>query len=106
MNQNSKIDRGYVDFVFWAAHVCCIAPIIGGALAIDDEYIPVWSAPVFLIGCILFAGYYILIGLYANRIGRSGIIWGGLAFITGFFGVWGTYIASFIVKPIENDEKF
>ncbi|MEL7313286.1 MAG: hypothetical protein AAFN07_17355 [Pseudomonadota bacterium] len=93
-----KPKRIAVDLTFWAAHLGIIVGLFL-PLGVDPVIMPTVDFAAFSIGLIAGIGYFIAIGLYASGLGRSGILWGGLAFLFSPLGVWITYIMSFVSEP-------
>ncbi|MEO0366753.1 MAG: hypothetical protein AAF265_14815 [Pseudomonadota bacterium] len=88
-----------VDLTFWVAHLA-----LGSAFYLMYSTVEnVGSFGKFMlltsVGLIAGIAYFFAIGFYASGLGRSGILWGGLAFLFSPLGVWITYIMSFVSEP-------
>ncbi len=111
-NSSVQVSMRYVHLSFWVAHISLILFFIISAI-INTSYVGMeqnavsgWIyALIFVvyaflaIGLISFFFYFFILGRYMGKLGRSGIAWGGLAFLFSPIGVWATYIASFFVGP-------
>lgn len=94
--------RTFVHASFWLAH---IGVILGGVLVPANGSSGI-LAPVSLalvgIGIASLFVYFFAIGKFAKSLGRSGLVWGGLAFVCSPVGVWISYALSFGLGPKEN----
>ncbi|MCG8517307.1 hypothetical protein [Marinobacter sp. CA1] len=96
MDDVSKPGRWLVDATFWLGHIALIVPVW---LVDDFSNAPPWALPAGLVGLISLIVYFFAIGVFAHRMGRSAIVWGGLACLLSPLGVWGSYLASFFIEP-------
>ena len=87
--------RRFVDLSFWLCHIGLALGIL--VFAYSQQIDLITMAP-FLIGCLASFAYVFAIGFYVQKFGRHGIIWSGIAFFTAPLGIWGTYIALFVLK--------
>ncbi|MEL7449928.1 MAG: hypothetical protein AAFN78_12015 [Pseudomonadota bacterium] len=88
-----------VHISFWGFHIA-IALIFTIATAQSDSML---TAGLALAITVFAIWYFVAIGRYASRLGRSGILWGGLSFLFSPLGIWVSYIASFFVGPKAQD---
>ncbi len=101
-NTNSNASRRVVDISFWTAHAGIVLGLILVPSASDDAPLGVSGV---LAACLLIVGilstlfYFFALGSLAHRMGRSAIIWGGLAFLFSPVGMWVSYYASFGLAP-------
>ena len=88
----------FVHLTFWGMHITLALMIASGAV-VESESSSVGAIDiVIMFACIIFLfWYFFAIGRYASKLGRSGILWGGLSCLFSPLGVWVSYIASFFV---------
>ena len=57
----------------------------------------------FMLVCgIFFFWYFFALGRYMYKLNRSGILWGGLSFLTSSLGgIWVSYLAMLFVGPVK-----
>jgi len=83
---------------FWLGH---IAAIVGVWIffTIDGAQ----TAGAILVGLAVVCALWYCISLagYTNKLGRRGILWGGLAFLLPL-AIWITYLASLFIGPTQR----
>jgi hypothetical protein len=98
----TKPSRKLVDITFWMANLVWIIFLIlvlAPSQYSEDGKIKM----IFLLaGLISLVIYFVAIGWYAQKRGRSALVWGGGAFIASLFlfliSTWISYIASFHIN--------
>jgi uncharacterized integral membrane protein len=98
-NSYVKPSKKYVHLSFWIAHISLIlffsiSTIINRGYVEVEQYIAsAWFNTLTIIvysflaiGLIFFFFYFFALGRYMGKLGRSGIAWGGLAFILSPIG--------------------
>ncbi|MBT8143344.1 MAG: hypothetical protein KJO55_01510 [Gammaproteobacteria bacterium] len=53
---------------------------------------------------LLMTAFSVIVGMYVARLGRSGVLWGALTFITLPFGMLVTYPMALMAKPVTAGE--
>ena len=88
--------RRTVDFSFWLSN---IGVILGIAMLVTsaDGTIGMGTITPIAVASIASLVYMVAIGMYVQKFNRTGIIWSGIVFLLGPLGIWGTYIALFVI---------
>lgn len=98
-NSNSNLkshSKFWLHIWFWSLHISIVLVFITSSG--DGDRNPV----LILASLFSLAMYCIAVGRFASRIGRSGLLWGGLSLILSPLGVWLSYLASFIIKATQD----
>lgn len=93
--------KRFVHATFWLAHI----GLVTGISLVQPQGSggrDLLAVTMFGLGVVSIFGYYIAIGYYVNRLGRSAIVWGGLTLITSPIGVWISY---FMLPWLEQKSK-
>ena len=107
MTGHLKIGRisGWIHQTFWLTH-CCILMAFVAVHDLDGAEQLVAIAPHYIyMTLIFFISYCILIGFYAHRHARFGILWSLASLILAPFSMWVTYILFLSIKPKEAAES-
>jgi len=104
-NNENTPNRKFLDISFWLAHIAFILGIMiagtGGEAGKNTGNILLSMAlGLLVVATISLFTYFFAIGDFAKKMGRNGLIWGGLTFIFSPIGVWVSYIASFNINPL------
>ena len=81
-------DARWVHLSFWLAHL----GLALGLFLYVGNLAPDVGVAMFMLGALSFFAYFVFIGVYVNRFGKSGLVWGGMAFITAPVGMWLSYV--------------
>jgi hypothetical protein len=101
-DDRTAIERGRRRLVqlLLALAALLVALVVLAALAPSRQPAPEWlgSAVLAAVGLFVVLSWWLIfaIGSLANRVGRSPIVWGGLAFLSSGFG--GSLIAAFLIR--------
>lgn len=93
--------RKLVDITFWGGHALfAVFFLMNHFFETSDR----WLLPTLFMmagATLMLLSYYFALGRYASKHGRSGIVWGGLAFLSSPFGIWISYFMSFRIPFVE-----
>ena len=104
-NNYNRPSRKYVDITFWLAHISFFIAIIAILISPTQDAILMYIALILIfIGIVSAFGYFFAIGMYAKKMGKSPIIWGGGSMFCSPFSAWISYAASFKISPKIDDQ--
>ena len=88
--------RALVNLSFWLTHIAGTFGVLKLAYSPDPSVS--MTVIVSLVTAAIASFVYILaIGLYVQKFNRTGVAWSAVAFFTSPLGIWGTYLALFVL---------